>query len=87
VSCSATPSVGISPGAVVVVVCVGWGAGAPTDGMSPAMMEEQILAIKAVVTISRLMEVSFCILKMQDFLHREEYGNFGIFLQGETAHS
>ena len=56
------PTVGTSPGDVEVVVTVvpfDAGAGAPTDGISPAKAEEERAHVRAIVIRNRFMEVSF----------------------------
>jgi hypothetical protein len=73
-SCSSTPSLGISPGAVKLVGAplFGDGAGEPLIGMSPAEAFIESVQARATTVRNRFTGYLLQKLTMQDFLHRKE---------------
>ena len=60
----AAPTVGTSPGAVVVAVAgVGEGATAPQVGISPASVETERMHVKATVNMNRFIGITPCLRK------------------------
>jgi hypothetical protein len=59
----------------VVVVCVvplGAGVGDPLVGISPAIAETDSAQVKVVTIRNRFTGIRLLLLRMQDFLHRQE---------------